>query len=186
RVEIAGDDPSAFALCQQRENDTDRPLANHKDCLALLQLQRLDPLQTGVDRLDVTRLLVGNMVRNLDHTLLHDPIHHADILGESTAARLVSGGHADLLVSRALREDFALAVVAVAAGDVVEDHHALADLKTSHAVAHRGDLTCNLVSEDAWRRVRAGGDLFQVVAADAADVHPNHHITRTDLAAPHA
>src|SRR5262249_1903697 len=151
RVKITGYDPRAFPFCQQREDDSDRSLADHKDRFAFLELQRLNPLQASIDRLDVAGLLIGNVVGNFDYALLHDPIHHANVLGEAAAAGLVAGGHAHLLVGRALGKNLALAVVAFAAGNVMEDHHTFTEFETLHTFADGSDLTRDLVSEDARR-----------------------------------
>src|SRR5947209_1319754 len=121
------------------------------------------------------------MVGNLDHAVFYDPIHHPDVFGESSAAGLVARGNPDFLISRALREDFALAVVTLAARDVMEDHHALADLETGDSFTYGGDVTCDLVSEDAGSGMRAGGDLFQIGATDAAGVHADEKLAQADL-----
>jgi len=52
----------------------------------------------------------------------------------------------------------------------VEDHDALANLKLFDARADCGDGTRSLMAEDAWRGVRAGMNLLEIRAADAACV----------------
>ena len=60
----------------------------------------------------------------------NDPVHHPNVLGKSAAAGLIPGGCADFLVGRTLGENLVPAVIAIAAGDVMEDHHPVADSET--------------------------------------------------------
>ena len=73
------------------------------------------------------------------------------------------------------------AVVALAAGDVVEHHDAITRLELADSLTYRcHDARC-LVSEDARRGVRAAGNFLEIGSADAASVHPNQQLARTDL-----
>ena len=76
------------------------------------------------------------------------------------------------------------AVITIAAGDVVEDHDPVAELIIGNIVTERGDDPGGLMSKDARRRVRAGGDLLQIGAADAAGVDPDQDLARRRSAAP--
>ena len=58
-----------------------------------------------------------------------NPVHDADIFGESAARRLESGRAADFLVSLALGKSLVAAVVTLATGDVMEHHDAIARLE---------------------------------------------------------
>ena len=66
---------------------------------------------------------------NFHGSLLDDPIHHPNVFREASAGRLKSSGASDFLVGRALGEGFVPAVVALAAGDVMKDHDAVAGLE---------------------------------------------------------
>src|SRR5579872_3892523 len=72
-------------------------------------------------------------------------------------------------------------VVALAAGDVVEHDNTIARLELTNSIADRCyDARC-LVSENAWRRVRAAGNFLEIGSADAASVHPDQQLSRPDL-----
>ena len=94
------------------------------------EAQGLNPLHAGIHRLDETGLLEGDAVGDFYGSLLDDPIHDADVFGEASAGGLESGGASDLLVGGALGEGLVAAVVTLAAGDVMEDHDAIAGLRT--------------------------------------------------------
>ena len=53
--------------------------------------------------------------------VVDDEVHDADVLGKAAAGGLEARGDAGLLVERALRRGALAAVVALAAGNVVED-----------------------------------------------------------------
>src|SRR5262249_47462348 len=150
-------------------------------CLVRLQVQQLDGLQAGIDRLDERCLLVRHVLRDFHQALGHDPIHHADVLGKTSAAGLKAGGHSDLLVHRALCERLVAAVVAFSAWDMVKDHHPVADLEVFDALAHGSNPASGLMTENSRRRVRAGGYLLEVGAADPASVYPYEHFSRAYL-----
>ena len=63
--------------------------------------------------------------------------------------RLKSGRNSDLLVHLALGEQLALTVKTIFARNVVENYHAVARFKTNDAIAHRGDRSCRLMTEDS-------------------------------------
>ncbi len=104
--------------------------------LAGLKSQRLNAFHAGIDRLDKRGLFKRDAVRDAHHAITrHDPIHHSNVFREAAATGLESGGRADLLIGWALREDLMPAVVTIAAWDVMEDHHPVAELKLRHAFA---------------------------------------------------
>ncbi len=63
------------------------------------------------------------------------PVHDADVLGKPAAGGLKARRDADLLIELALRRSLLAAVVALAAGHVMEDHDALANLEARDALA---------------------------------------------------
>ena len=113
--------------------------------------------------------------------LLDNPVHDADIFRETAAGRLKSGGAADFLVGGALGEGLVTAVVALAAGDVVEDYDAIAGRELTHSGANRRDHSRGFVAEDARSGMRSGGDLLQVGATDAAGMDPQQQLSGADL-----
>ena len=123
----------------------------------------------------------GIVVGNFDQAAADDPVHDADVLGEAAAGGSEACGAADLLVDLALREGLLAAVVAVAAGDVVIGHDAVADGEVGDAFADADDGAGHLVAEDAGSVVRAAVDLLEVGAADAAGVDLDEHFAGADL-----
>ena len=105
-----------------------------------MQIQVFDPLQTGVDWLDKTGLLVGDVIGDTDCALLGDPIHDADVFGKSSAGGLETGGASDFFIGFALGKSFIATVIAFAARDVMEDHDAVSGLPIVDAFAYGCDL----------------------------------------------
>jgi len=60
---------------------------------ARLQAQGLDSLHAGVDGLDKAGLLEGDKVGDFHGSLVDDPIHDADVFGETAAGRLEPAVH---------------------------------------------------------------------------------------------
>jgi hypothetical protein len=118
--------------------------------------------------------------------VLDDPVHDADVFGETSAGRLEPGGATDFLVSRALGKSFVLAVKTLAARDVVEDHDPVARAVRLDAFANRYYYAGGFVSEDAGGGMGAGGNLLEVCTADAAGVHADEHFAGTDLGDGHS
>ena len=127
------------------------------------------------------RLLERNLIGNLHQAAPHNPVHHADVLGEAAAGGRKAGGASDLLVDLALREGLLAAVVALAARNVVVRHHAVADCEAADALADPHNRARHLVSEDARRIVRTGVNLLQVGPADSAGVDLDQHLACADL-----
>jgi hypothetical protein len=131
-IEIGGQHRCAGTSCEHSMQDADRSLADHQHRLVRLQIERLDSLEHRVYRLYEGRLLEGNTVRNANHAAIaNDPIHRAHILGEASARGLKACGDSGWLVDRALGEGLLAAVEAVAARNVMEDHHPLANRESS-------------------------------------------------------
>src|SRR5438477_10529205 len=103
--------------------------------------------------------------------MLNDPIHDADVFGETAAGRLKSGGTADLLVGRALGKGLVLAVKTLAARDVMEDHHAVAGAIVLDAFSGCSDYAGGFMPKDAGRGMRTGRNFLEVGATDAAGVN---------------
>ncbi len=163
------------------QQDSDRALTDHQHRLVRLQAEQLDRFVTCVDGLEKRRLLERNFIRNFYQTTTHNPVHYANVLGEASAGGREAGSASHLLVDLTLREGLLAAVVALAAGDVVVRHHAVADRKAADAFAYANNRARHLVSEDARRVVRPGVDLLQVRPADPAGVDLDQHLARADL-----
>jgi hypothetical protein len=109
-----------------------------------------------------------------------NPIHDADVFGETAAGRLESGGTANFLVSGALREGLIPAVKALPAWDVMEDDDTVSGAVLADILANSGDNAGSFVSEDARGGVRSGGDFLQVGAADATGVDADQYFALAD------
>ncbi len=145
------------------------------------QIQQLHALQDGVHRLDKGRLLKRHAVGNPHHAAVGDnPVHHPNVLRKAAAGGLKAGRGAHFLVDRALRKGLLAAVVALSAGNVMVDHHPLANLKTGNALAHPHNGSRHLMAEDARRGVRAGMNFFEIRPADAAGSYLHQQFARPD------
>ena len=167
-VQIGSDYRRPCPFGQYTQYDADWPLTNHQNGFARLERHPLDSLHAGVHRFDKRSLLERDSLGNTHRSLLDDPIHHANVVGESAARRLKSGRASDLLVGLALRESFVPAVVALAAGDVMEDDDAVTGSKPRNAGADGRNHSRSLVPKNAWSRMGPGGDLLQIGSANAA------------------
>jgi len=74
-----------------------------------------------------------------------------------------------------------LAVIAFAAGDVMEDDDTVARSKLPDSSPDGGYFSRSFVPKDARSRMRASGDLLEVGTADSASVNPQKKLSRTDL-----
>ena len=92
-------------------------------------MQCLNALHAGVNRLHKTRLLERDPIWDADRTSLHDPIHHADVLGKSATARLEPSRAANFFIRRTLGERLVAAEVALATGNVMKDNYPVAYLE---------------------------------------------------------
>src|ERR1039458_5918796 len=150
-------------------HEADGALADDEDGVISREVEHLHTLQNCVHGLDKGGLLKRNVVWNRHYAMAGgDPIHDANVLGKSATRRLEAGGDANLLIERTLCGCLLATVVALAAGHVVEDHHAFAALKARHSLADGNDGAGDFVAKDAWRGVRTGMNLLEVGAADAA------------------
>jgi hypothetical protein len=101
-------------------------LAHHQHSLVGLEAQAHYAFHASIYRFYEARLLVRDSFGNTDGTVLYDPVHDADIFGKTSATGLETRRAANLLVGFALSEGLVPAVVAGAAGDMVEHHDAVA------------------------------------------------------------
>ncbi len=180
-IQIGSNNRGPCPSCQHTEYDADWALPDGQHCLPGLQAQSLDPLHAGIYGLDEAGLLEGDAVGDLHGALLDDPIHDADVFGETAAGRLESGGTADFLVGGALGESLVPAVVTFAARDVMKHHDPVAGLELAHVRAYRSDHAGGFMTEDARGGMRACGYLFQVGAANSAGVHAQQQLSGADL-----
>ena len=105
-----------------------------------------------------------------------NPVHHAHVLREAAAGRLVSGGDADFLIDGALGVDFAAAVKARHARDVVEHDHAVARFEITDAIARFRNDAGDLMAVNARRSQKIVLDLLQIGVADAAGFHAHEDL----------
>ena len=141
----------------------------------------LESLEAGIYRLDEAGLIETHAVRDFFYAALDDPVHDADVLRKAAAGRLESRRHADLLVDRALRKQLAPAIEAFAARNVVKHHHPVAGMKARDAGAHRRDHAGGFVAVNPGRLQQVIGDLLQIRVADAARLHADQDLPRTNL-----
>src|SRR5882724_177622 len=104
-------------------------------------MERLDTLHASVYGLHKAGLLEADAVGDCYRTLLDDPIHDPHILGKTASGGLESCRAADFLVGLALRERLRATVIALAAGDVVENHDTIADAELPHALTDTSDYS---------------------------------------------
>src|SRR5512146_361664 len=62
----------------------------------------------------------------------------------------------------------------------MEDHDAVPDGEIANACAGGNDVSGGFMAEDARGRVRAGGNLLEVSAADAAGMHADEEFAGTN------
>ena len=94
-----------------------------------LRSHLLDAFEAGVHRLDETGLVEGYSIGNLFDAALDDPVHGAHVLGETASGGFIPGRDADFLVDRALGVEFAPAIEALRARNVMENDDAVAGAK---------------------------------------------------------
>src|SRR5579863_9831300 len=170
-IQIGSNNRGPCPACQDTQYDADGALADGQNGLARLQAEGFYALHAGVDRFDKTSLLEGDAVRDLYRSLADNPIHNADIFREASAGRFKSRGAPYPLIGEALGECLVTAVVALAAGDVMEDHHTVTWLEAAHVGADGGDYAGSFMAEDPRRGMGSCGDFFEVRATDAAGVN---------------
>jgi hypothetical protein len=112
---------------------------------------------------------------------LGDPIHRPNIFGETSTRGIKPGGAADFFVGGTLGERLVLAVVTLAAGDVMKNYDAVSGLELAHLRADGGDYSGGFMSENAGSGMGAGRDFLQVGAANSAAVHPQQQFAGADL-----
>ena len=182
RIEVAGQHGSASFAREGCEENADRALTNHQDCLVPLEIEPLNRLVACVDRLEKCSLFKRNSVGNLyEPAPQHDGRHDADVLGETATGRSEARSAPDVLIGLALREGLFAAVEALAARDVVVSHHAVAYRESVDAFACLHDSARHLMSEDARCIMRSGVNLLQICAADSAGVDLDQHLAGADL-----
>src|ERR1700722_7863012 len=120
------------------------------------------------------------MIGNLDQSALHDPVHDPHIPCKASTGRLKAGRAAYLFVNRTLGKSFLAAVVAIGAGNVMEDSHPVAHGKGLNPLPHCGNRAHGLMAKDAGCGVRSSMDFLEVGTADAAAVYPYEHFSRSN------
>jgi hypothetical protein len=156
-------------------------LPDGQNGFARLQAERFDSLHAGIYRFDKTGLLKGDAVGDFHGSLVDDPIHDPDVFGESAAGRLETRCASDFFVRGALGEGLVAAVVALAAGDVVENYDPIAGSKAGDAGTCGCDYPGGFMAENAWGGMRSGSNFLEVGAADATGVNPYQQLSGTNL-----
>src|ERR1019366_3292984 len=181
RKQIGSHYPRSATARQHRQDDANRPLTDHQHRFPGRKSQRFNTLHAGVDGLDESSPLQRNAIRNTNDSLANDPLHHPYIFGKTASAGLVACGRANFLVRRTLGEHLVPAVEAFAAGDVVKHHHAVAEFVAGNILAERSNHSGSFMAKDAGSRMRTGGNLLEIGAADAAGVDPDQDFSWADL-----
>ena len=128
RKQIGSEDAGAGAASERGMHEADGALADDEDRIVSGEIEQLCALEHRHQRLDEGCLFEGHVVGNRTTPPIgDDKVQDANVLGKAAARRFESGSCASLLVERALRGSVFAAVVAFAAGNVVEAHHAVAD-----------------------------------------------------------
>jgi len=146
-----------------------------------LEAQGLDSLHAGIDGLDKTGLLEGDAVGDFYSALVDDPIHDADVFGETAAGGLEASGASNSFVGGALGEGLMAAVVALAAGNVMEDYDAVAGSEAGDSGTDGCGYAGGFMAEDAGSGMRPGSDFLEIGAANAAGVNANQNLSGSDL-----
>src|SRR6266851_5381394 len=102
-------------------------------------MQCRNSLHAGTHWFDETSLLKRDLIRNADGASLHNPVHHADVFGESSTAWFKSRSATYLLVRGALGESFVAAVIALTAGYVMEDDYSVSRCELINTLTHCSD-----------------------------------------------
>jgi len=182
RKQIGGVDGGPGARCERGQQDADRPLADDQHCLVRLKIEHLHALEAGIHRLDEGGLVERDPIGNPDDAAVaDDPVHYADVFGESAAGGFESSRDAYAFVQRTLRVGVLAAVVTIPARHMVEDHHPITDGKVSHRRAGGDDGTCRFMAKNSRRRVRTRMNLLQIRPANAARGNPDQDFPRADL-----
>src|SRR2546430_747861 len=185
RIQIGSDYGRSSPLCQSSQYDTDGSLTNYQNCFPSLHLQSLNTFHAGVHRLNKTGLFKRDVIVNANRSALHNPIHNANVLGETTSGRLESRRATNFLIGFTLGKSFMETVIALAAWDVVEDHDSIAGLEITRSIAHSRNLARSLVTENARRRMGSSGNLLQICATNSAGVYPKQQLAGANLGHRH-
>ena len=131
-------------------------------------------------------MLKGDACGNPDYASQgNDPFHHANVLRKAAAGGLKARGCANFFVDRALGKGPLATVVTLAAGNVVVDHHAIAESEPGYAQAHFDNGSSHFMAEDAGSGVGAGMDFLQIGAADAAGGNLDQQFSGADFGHRH-
>jgi len=190
KIETAGDgiggvDDSAGAGQKHREQQANRALSDYQYCFTSVRIALNYGFEAGVDGLDKAGAIEGDSVGDFLDAATDDPIHDAYILREAAAGRLVSGCHANFLIDRALGVDFAAAVETRHTGDVVEDHHAIANREIADTFTDLRHNARSLMTVDAWGSEKIVLDFLQIGVTDTAGFHAHEQLTRANLRSGH-
>src|SRR5581483_9148917 len=168
------------AFRQQRKDQPYGSLSQHCHDVARPQLQQLDPLEASINRFYPTCLIERNTIGNALNAALHNPIHHANILRESTAGRLISGRNTYPLINGALRIETPLTIKTVAARYMVKNYYAITRCVLVHAIAYGFYYSGCFMPINSGRRQQVIFNLFQISMTDATALDAHEHFAGAD------
>jgi hypothetical protein len=177
--EVGGEDVDSAQGEEAGEEQADWPLAGDEDGVAVLEREAVDGFEDGVDW-----LLHGAFEEGIApgdfHDAGQDEGHDADIFRVTAAGRLETGGDASALVLGALGEGAMAAGVAMKAGHVMVQGHAVAGPEAARARADADDGPGGLVAENARRWDGPIMDFLDVSGANAAGGDADEEVAGAD------
>lgn len=181
RHRVGGQYSRTGSFHKHGEQKSDGALPEDDHNIAGLRVELDHSFQASVHRLDETCLVEGDTFGNFFDAAPYDPIHDADVLRETSASRLVTGGDADLLINRALSIKPMPAVETIQARNVMKDDDAIADGIAANAGADRGHHAGRLMAVDARRLEQIVFNLLKIGVADTAALDPDEQFAGTDF-----
>ena len=179
--QVGGENRSSRQLAEPHEEQADRALSNDHNGLAGSDASFFDGLEAGIDRLDEGGFDEADPIGNLDHAAFDNPRHRLHIFGKAAAVGSKAGRQTHPFIKLALREQFALAVETVAAGNVMETDDPVAGSESGDTCAHGDDCAGHFVPEDLWRGNETMLDLLDVGATNAAGGDADQKFSRSDF-----
>jgi hypothetical protein len=121
------------------------------------------------------------VVRNRNHATLYDPRHRPHVFGEAAAIWIEASRKAGGFKYGTLREEFSLAIEAVAAGNVMEANDPIARVEFLDTAPDRNDRSSQLVPQNLRRLDEPIVNLLDVGAADATSGYTEKNFALADV-----
>gem|GEM_PF-541106 len=177
--EIGGNDAYALKREESGEEEADGTLAGDKDDVLGEERELADGLEDGVDGFEEGAFQEG--VGPWDpHDAGEAEGQDPDVFGIASAGGFESGRDPGALVGFALGKSAVPTEVAMHAGDVMVEGHAVADPETPGRGTDPHDGSTRFVPEDAGSRNGALLDLLDVRGAHTAGGHTDKDLIRPD------